>query len=117
MPSLKITQEEVVDQQTVLHIELEEEDLGSYLDRGYRRVVQRTMIPGFRKGKAPRSIVEQYVGRESLLNESLDFLVPDVTDRAIAEQALETAGTPAVELTEMEPVTLKAPLHWLPKSN
>ncbi len=46
---MKITQEEVVDQQTVLHIELEEEDLGSYLDRGYSRVVQRTMIPGFRK--------------------------------------------------------------------
>lgn len=112
---MKITQEEVVDQQTVLHIELEEEDLGSYLDRGYRRVVQRTMIPGFRKGKAPRSIVEQYVGRESLLNESLDFLVPDVTDRAIAEQALETAGTPAVELTEMKPITLKATVALAPK--
>ena len=54
--------------QTVLQIELEDEDLDPYLDRGYRRVVQRTLIPGFRKGKAPRAIVERFLGRESLLS-------------------------------------------------
>ena len=49
---LKITEEEIVDRQSSLTIELEEDDLGPYLDRGYRKVVQRTRIPGFRKGKA-----------------------------------------------------------------
>ena len=112
---MKITQEEVVDRQTVLHIELEEQDLTSYLDRGYRRVVQRAMIPGFRKGKAPRAIVERYLGRESLLQEAVDFMVPDATDRAIAAQNLEAAGRPDVELVDLEPVTLKATVALTPE--
>ena len=112
---MKITQDEVVDRQTVLHIELEEEDLATYLDRGYRRVIQHTMIPGFRKGKAPRAVVERYLGRARLLNETLDYMVPDVTQRAIAEQSLETAGMPDIELLELEPVTLKATVALVPQ--
>lgn len=103
-----ITQEEVVNRQTVLHIELEAEDVDPYLDQGYRRVVQRTTIPGFRKGKAPRTIVERFIGRESLLDAVLDSMVPEVTDRAIAEQDLKAAGLPKVELLDTDPVTLKA---------
>ena len=64
---MKVTQDEVADRQTVLHIELEDKDLGPYLERGYRRVVGKASIPGFRKGKAPRSVIEQYFGRETLL--------------------------------------------------
>ena len=59
---VKIVQDDVVERQTKLHIELEDEDLEPYLDRAYKRVVQRVNIPGFRKGKAPRSIVEQMFG-------------------------------------------------------
>lgn len=111
---VKITQDEVVERQTVLHIELEDEDLEPYLDRGYRRVVNSAMIPGFRKGKAPRLIMERYLGRESLLNEALDFMLPDVTQRAVKAQELETAGTPRVELVELEPVSLKATVAFPP---
>ena len=111
---MKITQDEVVERQTVLHIELEDEDLEPYLERGYRRVVNSAMIPGFRKGKAPRVIMERYLGRESLLNEALDFMLPDVTQLAVKEQQLETAGTPRVELVELEPVSLKATVAFPP---
>ena len=112
---MKITQEEVVDRQTVLHIELEEEDLGTYLDRGYKRVVQHAMIPGFRKGKAPRRIVETFLGRESLLQESLEFMLPDVTKRAVEAQELETTGLPKVELVDLEPVQVKATIALTPE--
>ena len=114
-PLVKITQEEVVDRQTVLQIELEDEDLDTYLDRGYRRVAQRTAIPGFRKGKAPRAIVERYLGRESLLHEAIDFMLPDVTERAIAAQTLDTTGMPRVELMGMDPVTVKATVALTPE--
>lgn len=109
-----ITQEEVVNRQTVLHIELEAEDVDPYLDQGYRRVAQRTLIPGFRKGKAPRSIVERFLGRESLLTEVLDSMVPEVTDRAITAQDLDAAGLPKVELLTTDPVTLKATVPLKP---
>jgi trigger factor len=111
---LKVTQEEVVERQIVLNIELEDEDIDPYLDRGYRRVVGRTMIPGFRKGKAPRFIVERFLGREGLLSEVMDSMLPDATQRAITEQELETAGTPRVEVLDLDPVTIKATVALLP---
>ena len=112
---MKVTQEEVVERQTILNIELEDEDLGPYLDRGYSRLVQRAAIPGFRKGKAPRVVVERYLGRESLLNEALEFMLSDVTDRAIDGQGLERAGIPKIELLELEPVQVKATVALTPE--
>ena len=111
---MKITQEEVVDLQTVLNIELEEDDLPPYLDRGYRRVVDRVSIPGFRKGKAPRTIVERFLGKESLIREALDFMVSDVTEKAISERNIETAGPPDVELLDLDPVIFKATVALKP---
>ncbi len=111
---MKITQEEAVDRQTVLNIELEDEDLETYLDRGYRRVVPQVLIPGFRKGKAPRWRVEQVVGRESLLNEVLDTMLPELTSRAITEQDVDAAGLPRIELLGMEPFKLKATVPLTP---
>ncbi|MCH7786051.1 MAG: trigger factor, partial [Chloroflexi bacterium] len=112
---MKVNQEEVIDRQTVLNIELEDEDLDPYLDRGYRRVVQRTVIPGFRKGKAPRRIVENFLGRESLLNEVLDSMLPEVTSQAIDRQELEAAGLPRIELLNLTPLTLKATVPLKPE--
>ncbi len=111
---MKITQEEVVDRQTVLHIELEDDDMAPYLDHGYRKVVQHVAIPGFRKGKAPRSVVERYLGRESLIQESLNHLLPEVTERAVEAQQLEATGVPNVELLELDPVTVKATVPLTP---
>ena len=111
---MKITQEEVVDRQVVLQIELEDEDMAPYLDRAYRRVVQNTNVPGFRKGKAPRSIIEGIFGRERLVSESLDDVLPAVTRQAIVEQELDVAGTPQVELVALAPVTVKATVPLTP---
>lgn len=110
-----ITQEEVVNRQTVLHIELDAAEIDPYLDRGYRRVVPRLSIPGFRKGKAPRSIVERFVGRESLLNEVLDSMVFEMTDRAITERELEAAALPKIEIVGIDPVSLKATVPLKPE--
>ena len=111
---MKITQEEVVERQTVLLVELEDEELDPYLDKGYRRVVQRTVIPGFRKGKAPRRIIEQYLGRESLINEVIDTMLPEVTNLAITQQELDAAGLPKIELLELDPFSFKATVPLTP---
>ena len=113
-PALKIDREEVVDRQTVLSIELDDDDLDPYLDRGYRRIVQRVNVPGFRKGKAPRSIIERLVGRESLLNEVLDVLVTETTSRAIDDQELDSVGMPRIEMVDFEPLSFKATVPLKP---
>ena len=62
-PLLNITQQEELARQTKLEIELDDNDIEPYLNRSYQRLVQRVNIPGFRKGKAPRSIVEKQFGK------------------------------------------------------
>ena len=105
---MKIAQDDVVERQTTLHIELDNEDVEPYIDRAYKRVVQRVNIPGFRKGKAPRSIVEQMFGRESLINDVLDTMLPELTSKAINDQELDAVGLPSIELEELDPLQFSA---------
>lgn len=111
---MKVTKEERPVREVLLSIELEPQDLEPYLDRAYKRVVQQTNVPGFRRGKAPRHIVEQFLGREYLLTEALDFVVPEATNKAVQEQELDVGGTPKVELAQRDPVVLKATVPLTP---
>ena len=54
---MKITREDTAPREVVLTIELESADLEPYLDRSYKRLVNKLQIPGFRRGKAPKFIV------------------------------------------------------------
>ncbi len=101
---MKITQEEMVERQTVLHVELEDEDLEPYLQRVYRRVAQRTAIPGFRKGKAPRAVIERFLGPGGLVRESLGDAVPALASEAVSARELEPVVPPNVEILSTEPV-------------
>ena len=105
---MKVTREEEDQRQTVLNIEMEEPDLESYLQRAYQRVGQKVKVPGFRPGKAPRAVVERMLGRESLLQEALEFMIPEVTAKAIEQEEIEAGAQPDVELIETEPVIIKA---------
>ena len=98
---MKINQAEKKQNQTVLQVALEPEDVEKYMNWAYKRVVGRIKIPGFRKGKAPRNIVERFVGREALLNESLDHMASDTARIAIDQEKLEISGPPDVEIEEI----------------
>ena len=111
---MKITQDEVVDNQTTLHIELEDSDLDPYLDQGYRRISPKVSIPGFRRGKAPRRVIENYIGRDGLLNEVFDSMVFEVTDKAIKEQNLDAVGVPIIKDADMDPVQFSATIPLRP---
>ena len=105
---MKVTQGEVEERQVTLRIELDDDDLEPYVERGFRQVVGKMRIPGFRPGKAPRRVVEGMVGRESLISEALDFLVADVITKAVDEQEIESAGFPHIENVEFDPVVVEA---------
>ena len=112
---MQVTQEELQQCQAVLHIEMEDADLERYLDRAHRRVVQRLTVPGFRRGKAPRSIVERLVGRDVLLEEALELMLPEVTVKAVEEQGLEMAAPPRVEVVTREPMAFRATVPLPPE--
>lgn len=104
-----------MDRQITLSIELEDDDLEPYLERGYRKIVNKVDIPGFRKGKAPRQIVQQRYGKEGLLNDIWDHLAQDVTNKAIDSEKLEASGLPRIELLDLSPVTVKAVVPLTPE--
>ena len=60
-----------------LTVEVEPERVGKDLDRAYRKVAQQVRIPGFRKGKVPRQIIDAQIGREAVLGEFLEDAVPE----------------------------------------
>ena len=113
---MKITREETPDRQAILHIEVDKDRLDDYMNRAFQRLVQRTNIPGFRRGKAPRTIVERFVGRDFMLDEALEGLVPAVISDAVREQDIEPAATPRVSIVEREPtVKLDATIALRPE--
>src|SRR5579885_156271 len=91
--ALNVTAERIPDSQVVLTIEVDPERLERSMDQAYRRVAPRVRIPGFRPGKAPRRVVELHLGREALLHEALDRLVPEVVEEAIKAQELEMVAS------------------------
>jgi len=89
--------------QLQLRIEVEAEELQEPLEKTYRRLASRVSIPGFRKGKAPRYLVERYVGREAVLKETLNDLIPRLYEQVIKEQRVEPFAEPKFEIIQLEP--------------
>ena len=105
---MKVSAERIEDSQVVLNIEVDQERLDSSLNKAYRKLVQKTAVPGFRKGKAPREMLERCLGKHRLLHEALDILVPEVYQEAVQENNLEPIDQPEVELLQEEPPVIKA---------
>lgn len=105
---VKVTKESVTSTEVTLNIEMDSADEDPFIDRSYRRSVGRMQIPGFRKGKAPRFIVERYVGRSALLQEALEFMIPETLDQVLKDEDLQAFVEPQIEVLEIEPVSFKA---------
>jgi len=91
-----------------LQIEVDPDRLEKSLDSAYRRLAQRNRFPGFRPGKAPRAIVERAVGRDGLIREALDKLVPDVYNEAIENENVDAIGQPELKIDTLDPVSFTA---------
>lgn len=112
---MKVTAEELPKREVLLNIEMDDEELDPYMERAFRRAAQQLNIPGFRKGKAPRVVVEPYVGRETLVDDALEILMPEALEKAVAQENLEQGGIPHVEIVTKEPVVFKATVPLMPK--
>ncbi len=105
---MKVTRDNSSPIEVTLTVELATEDENPFIDRSYRRVVSRLNIPGFRRGRAPRHIVESMMGRTALLQEALEFMVPETLDKVLQDEEVSAFGEPSIEVTELEPVSFTA---------
>jgi len=105
---LNVTRDTVTNTEVTLTISMDAEDEEPFLNRSYRRVASRVRIPGFRPGKAPRSIVESHMGREALVHEALEFMIPESLDKVLKDEDIQAFMEPRLEVIDMAPVSFKA---------
>lgn len=111
---MKLAVEQRPPREAVLSVTLDAPEIEPYLERTYKKVVGRLNVQGFRKGKAPRKVIEQLYGKQYLLNEALEEIINETTSKAVVDNALEVAGVPSVSLENLEPLTFKATVPLTP---
>lgn len=113
--AMKVTKERIPESQVLLEIEIDEERLERSMEKAYRRLAGRTKVPGFRKGKVPRAMLERYVGRDALVREALDDAVPAAYREAIEQEEIDPIDQPDLEIVTLEPlVSFKATVPVAP---
>lgn len=86
----------------VLEIEVPEDRVARAVAQGVVRVSQKARIPGFRPGRAPRAVVERFVGREAVYEEALERLLPEAYREAVRQSGIRPIGRPRFEDARIE---------------
>ena len=85
-----------------LTIEASAEDLEKAIEKAYQKQKSQISIPGFRKGKVPRQMVEKMYGKEVFYEDAANELIPDAYDKALAECEEDIVSSPKIEVTQIE---------------
>ncbi len=112
---MKVSTENLESCQTALTIEAEASELDKSLDEAYQHLVKEISIPGFRKGKAPRAVLVQHIGKKNLLEEALERLIPQLYKQAIESQEIEPIARSEIEIIKTEPLVFKAIVSLKPE--
>ena len=101
-----------------VNVEIDEQTAANEYNKACRKISETVNIHGFRKGKAPKNIVEKYVGVERIQREALSAILPKVFADVISENELDVIAEPQVESFEYEagkPLTVVATLELKPE--
>ena len=85
-----------------LTIEVSAEDLEKALQNAYNKQKKNISVPGFRKGKVPRQMVEKMYGPEVFYEDAANALIPEAYAKAYDECELTLASQPEIEVTQIE---------------
>jgi trigger factor len=85
-----------------ISIDVDFTDLEPHVKRAYQSISERIVIPGFRKGKVPRAMIDQRVGRGAVLDEAINSALPDFYTAAARENEVLVVGRPSVDIKELK---------------
>lgn len=74
------------------------EEFEKAVQKAYKKNVKKINMPGFRKGKAPRIIIEKTYGKEVFYEDAINFVLPDAYDKAVEENGISPVAQPEVDL-------------------
>lgn len=115
---MKSTVETLSPTRVKLAIEVPFAELEPSLKKAYREIARQLTIPGFRQGKAPSAIIDQRIGRGTVLNEAVQEAIPEQILAAVREHDVHSLGRPEVEITEFadgEPLKFTAEVDVRPE--
>lgn len=99
---MKATWEKIEKNLGVLEVEVEADRVSVALDKAFQKVVKKVNVPGFRKGKVPRTIFESRFGVESLYQDAIDILLPEVYTEAIDQTEIFPVDRPEIDVEQFE---------------
>ncbi len=105
---MKTSSEKIENCQVALNVEMEGTETEKYMGIALEHLARRVVLPGFRKGKAPVSLVEQHVGKQAILQEALEHLVPEAYEEALKNESILAIDQPTIEMVQLDPVIFKA---------
>ncbi|MEN6567703.1 MAG: trigger factor [Veillonellales bacterium] len=108
---MKVTTARIDKHKVVLEMEIPQTEVAKAMDKAYHKLAGKINIPGFRKGKVPRKILEMRVGKPALLDEAFEIIAPEAYGQALAEQKLEPVSRPEIDVVTLEedkPLVFKA---------
>ena len=103
--------------QVALTVEVDAATFDAAIEKAYRKVRNQVNIPGFRKGKAPRKMIENMYGVEVFYDEAINIAMPDAYMAAVESEKLEPVGYPEVELLDVnkDGFSFKATVYVYPE--
>jgi trigger factor len=112
---VNVTSERLPDAQVVLEIEVDSAAVEKATQRAYQSLANRVKIPGFRPGKAPRYLVERYVGGADVLKqEGIERAIPDAYREALEQTNVQPIDQPEIEVVSTDPLKIKATVSVQP---
>lgn len=101
---MKTEIEEVKDEKNtvILKVEVPAKDLTGSINKAYKEVSRKVSIPGFRKGKVPPNVINQMVGKEKVLTEALNELIPELYPKALEMSGVEPVSPPQINIEQMD---------------
>jgi trigger factor len=118
--SVKSTVETLSPTRVRLQIEVPFAEIEPSLKKAYREVAQQVSIPGFRRGKVPAAVIDQRIGREAVLNEAVQEIIPQQLVAALQQHQVRSLGRPQVDNLEFDdgaPLTFTAEVDVRPEIN
>ena len=85
-----------------ISIDVDFTDLEPHVKQAYQSISERIVIPGFRKGKVPRAMIDQRVGRGAVLDEAINNALPEFYTQAARENDVLVVGRPSVDIKELK---------------
>lgn len=96
---MKLLKNETIEKNTVkLTIEIDKEAFDAAVLKSYKKNVKQIAIPGFRKGKAPKNIIERYYGEGVFYEDAVNFVCPDAYEFAVKEAGIEPVDRPEIDI-------------------